>query len=100
MWDTHNAMAKAKRRKLDLARKHLVEFSHELEDRATQGQLTGMSDLSSTISALVTYEKKVKEAPTWPFSADIVRRLAMSVLMPAAVYLMKIIGSYWARFGF
>jgi len=100
MWGTHSAMAKAKTRHLNLARKHLAGFSHELEDRVAQGQLVGMSDLSSTISALVTYEKRVKETPTWPFSVDIVRRLAMSVLMPAAVYLIKIIGTYWARFGF
>ena len=100
MWGTHSTMAKAKTRHLDLARKHLAGFSHELEDRVAQGQLVGMSELSSTISALVTYERRVKEAPTWPFSVDIVRRLAMSVLIPAAVYLMKIIGSFWARFGF
>jgi hypothetical protein len=100
MWGTHSAMAKAKTRHLDLARKHLAGFSHELEDRVAQGQLVGMSDLSSAISALVTYEKRVKETPTWPFSVDIVRRLAMSVLMPAAIYLIKIIGSFWARFGF
>ena len=100
MWGTHSAMAKAKTRHLDLARKHLAGFSHELEDRVAQGQLVGMSDLSSAISALVTYEKRVKETPTWPFSVDIVRRLAMSVLMPAAVYLIKIIGTFWARFGF
>ena len=100
MWGTHSAMAKAKTRHLDLARKHLAGFSHELEDRVAQGQLVGMSDLSSAISALVTYEKRVKEAPTWPFGVDIVRRLAMSVLMPAAVYLMKLIGTFWARFGF
>jgi hypothetical protein len=100
MWGTHSTMAKAKTRHLDLARKHLAEFSHELEDRVTRGQLEGISDLSSAISALVTYEKRVKETPTWPFSVDIVRRLAMSVLMPAAIYLIKIIGSFWARFGF
>jgi len=100
MWGTHSTMAKAKTRHLDLARKHLAEFSHELEHRVTRGQLEGISDLSSAISALVTYEKRVKETPTWPFSVDIVRRLAMSVLMPAAIYLIKIIGSFWARFGF
>jgi hypothetical protein len=100
MWGTHSAMAKAKTRHLNLARKHLAGFSHELEDRVAQGQLVGMSDLSSAISALVTYEKRVKETPTWPFGVDIVRRLAMSVMMPAAIYLIKIIGSFWARFGF
>jgi hypothetical protein len=61
--------------------------------------MTGMSDLSSTITAWVTYEKRVKEAPTWPFNANIIRRLAMSVVMPAAVYLIKIISQFLVKFG-
>lgn len=100
MWSAHRAMSEAKKRKLTIVRKHLVEISRELDDRLTKGQLRGTEKLSSTINMWVTYEKRVKEAPTWPFNAGIVRRLAMSVLMPAAVYLIKIIGQFWARFGF
>jgi hypothetical protein len=99
MRSAHQAMSEAKKHKLSLARKQLATFSRELEDRVTQGQMTGMSDLSSTITAWVTYEKRVKEAPTWPFNANIIRRLAMSVVMPAAVYLIKIISQFLVKFG-
>jgi hypothetical protein len=99
MRSAHQAMSEAKKYKLSLARKQLATFSRELEDRVTQGQMTGMSDLSSTITAWVTYEKRVKEAPTWPFNANIIRRLAMSVVMPAAVYLIKIISQFLVKFG-
>jgi hypothetical protein len=100
MWGTHSTIAKAKRRELDLAQKHLKAASRELKERAADGSLKGMVELSSTINAWVTYEKRVKEASTWPFNAGIIRSLAMSVLVPAAIYLMKIVGSFWARFGF
>ncbi len=99
MRSAHRAMSEAKKHKLSLARKQLAAFSRELEDRVAQGQLTGMSDLSSTITAWVTYEKRVKEAPTWPFNANIIRRLAMSVVVPAAVYLIKIISQFLVKFG-
>jgi len=77
-----------------------AEVSRQLEDRVGQGQFKDMGELSSTIVSWITYEKGIQEAPTWPFNAGIARRLAMSILMPGVVYLLKIIGQYWARFGF
>ena len=100
MWSAHRAMSEAKKRKLTLARKHLVEISRKLEEQVVTGQLSDADKLSSSINVWVTYEKRVKEASTWPFNPAIISRLAMSILMPAAIYLIKIIGSFWARFGF
>ena len=77
-----------------------VDRDSALEDQVTSGQLSGADKLSSSLNVWVTYEKRVKEAPTWPFNAAIVSRLLLSALMPAAIYLIKIIGSFWARFGF
>lgn len=93
-------MNESKKRKLTLVRKHIAEISRELDSRLTKEQHRGTEKLSSTINMWITYEKRVKEAPTWPFNAGIVSRLAMSILMPAAVYLIKIIGQFWVRFGF
>jgi len=100
MWSAHRAMNEAKKHKLTLARKHLAEVPRELEGRVEQGQLKKMGELTSAIASWITYEKRIQEAPTWPFNAGIARRLAMSILMPGVVYLLKIIGQYWARFGF
>jgi len=36
----------------------------------------------------------------WYKKAGIARRLAMSILMPGVIYLLKIRGQYWARLGF
>jgi hypothetical protein len=98
MWSAHNAMAGAKRRKLAMARKHLAMVSRELEDGTAKGQLGGTEGLSSTITSWATYQRLVKEAPTWPFNAGIIRRLAASILIPAIVYLIKILAGLGLRF--
>jgi len=97
MWSTHSTMAKAKRRELDLVQKHLKAASHELKERAEDGSLKGMEGLSSAIAGWVTYERRVQEAPSWPFNASIIRRLMASVLVPAVVYLIKILSGLGLR---
>ena len=91
MRSAHQVMSEAKNSKLILARKHLAEISRELEDRVAKGQRRGMTELSSTFTALATYKREVKEAPTWPFNAVIIRRLLLSILTPGLVYLVKIL---------
>jgi len=97
MWSVHSAMAGAKRRELALVRKNLVDASRELKNRAAQGRLQGIKGLSSAIAAWITYERRVKEAPEWPFNAGIIRRLAASVLVPGVVYLIKIFSTLGFR---
>ena len=99
MWTAHRAMSEAKKSKLIPARKHLAEISRELEDREANGQREGMIELSSTFTAWTTYEMRVKEAPTWPFNAGIIRRLLLSIVTPGLVYLIKILSQAGIRFG-
>ena len=91
MWSTHSTRARAKRRELDLVQKHLKAASHELKERAEDGSLKGTEELSSTITAWVNLERRIKEVPTWPFNAGIIRRLAASTLAPVAVFLIKVL---------
>ena len=99
MWTAHRAMSEAKKSKLIPARKHLAEISRELVDRESKGQREGMIELSSTMTAWTTYETRVKEAPTWPFDAGIIRKLLLSILTPGLVYLIKILSQVGIRFG-
>ncbi|MFC1950652.1 hypothetical protein ACFLWD_03200 [Chloroflexota bacterium] len=98
MWSAHNAIANVKKRELALARKHLMAISHELKKRAAKGQLKRTEGLSSTISLWATYQKLVQETPTWPFNANIIRRLIASIVVPVFVYLIKIIAGLGIRF--
>jgi len=98
MWSTHSIMARAKRRELDLVQKHLRAASNELKERAEDSSLKGTEELSSTITAWVNYERRIKEIPEWPYNAGIIRRLAASTVVPAVVYLIKIISGLGLRF--
>ena len=91
MWSTHNIMAGAKRREHDLARNHLEEATRELREAAVQGRSEGIDRLYSAVAAWGIYERRVREAPEWPYNATILRRLSVSVLIPCIVYLIKIL---------
>ena len=97
MWSAHRAMAEAKKRKLTLARRQLAAISQQLEERTTQGQFGGVEELSSTVTSWATYQRLIQETPTWPFNAGIVRRLMASILIPAIVYLIKILAGLGVR---
>jgi hypothetical protein len=99
MWTAHRALNEAKKSKMTLARIHLAEISRELEDQVAKGQRSGMTELSSTMTVLVNYQRLVQAAPTWPFNAAIIRRLLLSILTPGLVYLLKILSQTGIRFG-
>ena len=92
MRSVHIAMFKAKQEKLTLARRHLTIATHNLENRAIDKYRRG-NEYSSAIAlaAWATYEKQVRETPEWPFDVRIIRRLFASVLVPASVYLLKVL---------
>lgn len=91
MWSTHSTITRVKRGELDLVQRYLKAASHELKVRAEDGSLKGTEELSSTITAWLNYERRVKEVPEWPYNAGIIRRLVASTIVPAVVYVLKII---------
>ncbi len=95
----HKIMAHAKRNKLTLARKHLALTSRKLEKMQEEGRFEGLEGIYSAIAASATYERRIRESPEWPFNTGIIRRLLTSIVVPIAVYLVKILGSLGIRIG-
>ncbi len=91
MWSTHKAMAGVKKRELNLAWKNLAAASRELKNRTARNQTEGIEALSYTITAWSAQHKLVQEISAWPFNASIIRRLAVSILAPITIFLIKII---------
>jgi len=91
MWSTHKAMAGVKKRELNLAWKNLAAASRELKNRTARNQTEGIEELSYTITAWSAQHKLVQEISAWPFNASIIRRLAVSILAPITVFLIKVI---------
>ncbi len=92
-------MADAKRNKLAPIREHLRSTSRKLEIMEEEGRFEGLEGLSSAIANLATYERRVRESPEWPFNTGIIRQLLTSIVVPIAVYLVKILGSLGIRIG-
>jgi len=76
----------------------MLAVSSEMEESMVGDQFSGTEKLSSNITTLATYKREVQEAPTWPFNAAIIRRLLASIVVPAVVYLIKIIAGLGLRF--
>jgi hypothetical protein len=72
--------------------------SSEMDECMAGDQFSGTEKLSSNITVLATYKREVQEASTWPFNAVIIRRLLASIIVPAVVYLIKILAGLGLRF--
>ncbi|MFX1265861.1 MAG: hypothetical protein ACFFH0_10815 [Promethearchaeota archaeon] len=92
MWSTHKAMTSAKERELAVVRENLTDARQKLKQQVAESISSDSDRLHSTLAVWSIYEKHIREAPTWPFNAGILGRLAASVLLPAIIYTIKIFG--------
>jgi hypothetical protein len=91
MWSTHNVMLGVKKRELALIETQLEGATRELKEAAVQDRSEGIDRLYSAVAAWGIYERRIREAPEWPYNASILRRFSVSVLIPGIVYLIKIL---------
>ncbi|MGD9143104.1 MAG: hypothetical protein PVG61_04585 [Dehalococcoidia bacterium] len=91
IWSTHRTMADAKHEELSLVRRRLEECIRQLRNLALTEQSENNDQLNTAVAAWGTYESRVREVREWPFNADILRRLGASILVPGAVYLIKVL---------
>lgn len=93
MWSTHTAMVKAKNNELTIVRNNLENARKNMKKKISDGSAGEMGNIYSSVVTLGMYEKQVKETREWPYNAGIIRRLAVSILSPGVVYLLKVIFS-------
>jgi len=98
LWNTHGAIVNVKRREMDYVKKYLNTASRELKERSQDGNIKRAEELALTVTAWLNYEKRIKEVPEWPYNASIIRRLVASTVVPAVVYLLKIISGLGLSF--
>ncbi|MFQ5855362.1 MAG: hypothetical protein ACE5LU_06955, partial [Anaerolineae bacterium] len=66
MMSSHRVMAEAKEQELKLVRRNLAAMYNELKERAAKDQLQDMEALSDSITAWLSYQKVIEDAPEWP----------------------------------
>jgi hypothetical protein len=97
IWSTHDTMAMAKKNELNMVRNNLNNARNELKQNTTKGVTEGIDKLYSAIAVWGMYEKQVLEIPAWPFNAGVLGRLIASAIVPAIIYIIKIV--FGLRFG-
>lgn len=81
MRSTHHVMVAAKEEKLRLVRQNLSAMFQEAQEQEATGQ----------VHAWLAYEKRIQEAPEWPYTTDIMRNLLVSTLLPMAVFIIRML---------
>ena len=90
MWSTHNAMVTVKKHELGIVRSNLENARRNLIEHVSHDPENGIEGMYFAVATWGMYEKQVQETREWPYNAGIIRRLTITILSPAIVYLIKI----------
>jgi hypothetical protein len=88
MYSTHRALVRAKTQELRRVRVHLAKISNALKVQPEQSCHVAPDKLSCAITSWVTYEKRIKEVPEWPYTSQIRRSLLVSVFMSVVAFIL------------
>jgi hypothetical protein len=89
MRDTHTIMLKLKKRELAIARQHLATLHDKLVEESDNVQAEVLMKMAPTTNAWLTYEKRIDQAPEWPFTSPMVSKLLVSVLIPIILFIFQ-----------
>jgi hypothetical protein len=89
MSSTHRVLVRAKERELSAIRGDLSTMYRDLRKRSEVGTLGGMDEMSNTITAYLGYERRIADAQEWPYTANTLRGLFATVLLPIAVTIFQ-----------
>lgn len=88
MYSTHRAMARAKAQELQRVRLALAGISRAFKEQPDQSRQVNLEEFSNAITSWVTYEKRVKEVPEWPYTSRIRRNLLLSVFLSIVAFML------------
>jgi hypothetical protein len=88
MYSTHRALVRAKTQELKRVRLNLAKISNALKEQPERSRPVALEELSSAITSWVTYEKRIKEVPEWPYTSQIRRNLLVSVFLSIVAFIL------------
>ena len=91
MMSSHRVMAEAKERELKLVRHNLAAMYQGWKEQTAEGRPQDMETLSYAITAGLGYEKRIAEAPEWPYTTGTLRNLIVSTLLPVVAWAAQVI---------
>jgi hypothetical protein len=101
MRDTHAIMFKLKMQELALARQHLAALHDKLQEETENGHAEALTRMAPTTNAWLVYEKRIDQAPEWPFTNPMLRKLLVTTFVPIAIFILqRLVGEFltkWLR---
>jgi hypothetical protein len=89
MRDTHTIMLKLKMQELTIARQHLAALHDKLQEETDSGHAEALTRMAPTTNAWLVYEKRIDQAPEWPFTNPMLRKLLVTTFVPIAIFILQ-----------
>ena len=98
MRDTHSIMLKLKKRELAIARQHLAALHDKLQEETENGHAEALTRMAPTTNAWLVYEKRIDQAPEWPFTNPMLGKLLASMFIPITLFILqRVVGEFLAK---
>lgn len=99
LWSSHTTIAQVKRRELTFVQNKLAQACRELTQKTKANtQMEDNNNLHYEVAAWGIYERRIREIKEWPYNAAIIGRLALSIVSPGVVYLIKLFSGNFPGF--
>lgn len=98
MRDTHTIMLKLKMHELTIARQHLAALHNKLQAETASGHAEALIKMAPTTNAWLVYEKRIDQAPEWPFTNPMLRKLLATTFIPIAIFILqRLVGEFLTK---
>jgi hypothetical protein len=98
MRDTHSVMLKLKKRELTIARQHLAALHDKLREETENGHAEALTRMAPTTNAWLVYEKRIDQAPEWPFTNPMIGKLLVTTFIPITIFILqRVIGEFLSK---
>jgi hypothetical protein len=98
MRDTHAIMLRLKMHELAIARKHLAALHDKLQQETVNGHAEALTRMAPTTNAWLVYEKRIDQAPEWPFTNPMLRKLLVTTFVPISIFILqRLVGEFLTK---
>jgi hypothetical protein len=98
MRDTHTIMLSLKMGELAIARQHLAALHDKLQEETVSGHAEALTRMAPTTNAWLVYEKRIDQAPEWPFTNPMLRKLLVTTFVPISIFILqRLVGEFLTK---
>jgi hypothetical protein len=98
MYSTHRLLTDTKGRQLTIAENEFAQTYRQLRQLAASNQDTHFA--ATELNAWAVAKQEIKATRTWPYNTEMLRTLFISIMMPLAVGISRLVAALLASGGF